>query len=1148
LGGYDDFTLGLQVGSGGHIWVSAASRLGHVHGVTSVAPGENVLPDLFEQLYDVMDAIRFAEPFDVGPLTHALGDIAFGEPVVSELFQAARGAAADRGNQLVVRIQASPHLAALPWELLPDPTRRLGSSTVQHLTLTPDVHVVRLSRGRTYPLSTEPVLPPLNLLVVMSSPMGEGPGDDALTFDIYEAKRNLLGELLSLQDGGWLNIDIEDRPSMDNLRRRIGSKRRGYHLLHYLGHAEPNKLVLENNLGRSQPVLGDEVVQWLQSSPNLRLVTFTGCETARPGGDPSLLAGTNWQDLLSLAERAAQGSAPVVLGMQAVLPFRTEWVLTRSLYQALASGNTIVDALRLAREAVRADGQERVPVALDGEGRRPAKALLDWAIPSLFLNSAEPTPVLDRSGSPPVGTRRRSNVAKLRPPTAGVGLIGRDVPLRQAVEVLVGHTRERLLLISGMGGVRGSELLDRALEEIDGEVSDILAIPYPGLNDAAEAHAFLAESERAGAVTTSDLVVRANLCAAVSQFLQRTDERTRDRQRDWTLQRWWTWLTEDLATRHAVIAIDGMAVLSAATEPMRVLADAWLADTFSSESSAAFKELEGLVEQLRDPVRARQREKCERLLAEFDDFIDGPAGDPVAREIVAEQAEELLNERLRHRPGWPVDAATSPGDSIVVTPEAVARSRADLRAARNILEALADMIVRLVRRSSTCRVALVVDELPEGLLREVDDLVFPIRLGEVTWPEMWRWIRRNLPGLVKFGQERLKDVWSKYLGSDPEFWTDLERRIAAGGLHHSLSPVADVRDLREPASDLENVALQVCSRRTRKRSSRPPTGARRVSRRDRPLVIAAAGSLEAGHADQDHQRLPYSLFQARLNQLADEHGIGGRASAEVADQDTLAVLVSVPSPFRSGASQLSDMVEWCRDVGASQPDIVLLDFGMPAQEEPEALRLARRYAFPSYRTLQVAAGGNSGELPEFVPEFPAWDDEVLAVGALDETGRIRSFSTRNGKDRKPDIFATDIFDPGRPLQGTTYSAAYAVVAAILAWTLLPERTPRGLRRFLIECAVPIDAKTKSWPRRLDLDEVLAAARRERVLKTLGRGRASLQAIVAMTGITWRYAEMTLNDLEERGRVASAPVGRDILFELLEDEPSRSVGRGQGRRR
>ena len=694
--------------------------------------------------------------------------------------------------------------------------------------------------------------PPLNLLVVLSSPMGERPGDDTLTFDIYEAKRNLLGELMTLQDGGWLNIDVEDRPTMDNLRRRIGSKRRGYHLLHYLGHAEPDLLLLEDQRGRRRDVNGAHLVDWLRSCPDLRLVTFAGCETARPGGDPSLSsASSDWQQLLSLAERAAQGSSPVVLGMQAVLPFRTEWLLTRSLYQALASGNTIVDALRLAREAVRSD-ESRTPDRPRAAGRGARS------------RGRHPAPQTDRLGHPravpeqrQAGTSPRSGGLAPHPspepqqrgqarPAAGRGRAHRAGPaLRQAVEVLSGRTQERVLLISGTGGIRSSELLDRALDEIDGDVSDILSVPYKGLNDEAEAGPYFVEHD---GEPSPPIIVRANLCAAISQLLERSDHRSRERNPTWTLPVWWRWLAEDLAGRRAVVAIDGLNALALTSGPLRTLARAWLGTTFPSarlkmrvisvESSRTWSSSSTTA---RSTSRSRSGRRCWRSTTPSSAASPRTSPSPTIlwpAEILAEEAEELLNQRS-HREWGQVEGAAEGSAALPAGGDAggdLDPSREELRAIRAATEAVGDMLTRLVRRSRTCRVALVVDEIPPGLLRDIDHLVFPMRLGEITWPEMWRWIHRTLPGLAQFGQDRLQAVWRKYLGSEVERWEELERRVSGGAVAGGFtSPGDDVEGVESPESGLELLALQIATRRVPPRPTREaPSDPGSKRRRDRP--------------------------------------------------------------------------------------------------------------------------------------------------------------------------------------------------------------------------------------------------------------------------------------------------------------------------
>src|SRR5262249_10331426 len=205
------------------------------------------------------------------------------------------------------------------------------------------------------------------------------------------------------------------------LRRRIGAQRRGYHLFHYVGHALPDRVILEDQAGRREDMLSSRLVELLRLCPDLRLALFAGCETARASGDPGTLDARDavgWRDLLSLADYCVQEACPTVMGMQAVLPFSTERVFARFFYQGLATGYSVAEALRLARGAIQSD--ER----LGGD-------LLDWSVPTLFVGSSEPGPLLPRSARAPAAAARRRVGLKLGLQQRTDRLFARDRPLGQ---------------------------------------------------------------------------------------------------------------------------------------------------------------------------------------------------------------------------------------------------------------------------------------------------------------------------------------------------------------------------------------------------------------------------------------------------------------------------------------------------------------------------------------------------------------------------------------------------------------------------------------------------------------------------------------------------------------------------------------------
>src|SRR5262249_15395342 len=156
--------------------------------------------------------------------------------------------------------------------------------------------------------------------------------------------------------------------TIENLRRRIARRERGYHLIHYVGHGLPGKLLLENDSGTATETAAEDFNALLRACPDLRLVFFAGCQTAQAHHDPS----RHWPGPLSLAALGVRDSCQTVVGMQARLPCPTERLFCRFFYQGLASGRTVADALTLARAATHDDPHV-------------GRGMLDWAVPCAFL-------------------------------------------------------------------------------------------------------------------------------------------------------------------------------------------------------------------------------------------------------------------------------------------------------------------------------------------------------------------------------------------------------------------------------------------------------------------------------------------------------------------------------------------------------------------------------------------------------------------------------------------------------------------------------------------------------------------------------------------------------------------------------------------
>ena len=519
------------LGAGSHVWLSANSSQGSVYGVPRTAPvwaldGQSAPADWLSV------AIRHAQreagdqALQVG---HQLSELIFGVPDVSSLFQQARGAAASAGEQLLLRLLVAPQeIGAWPWELLLDPQR-----PDQYLTLARDVHVVRAARSRTYPVRVQPVEPPLNLLMVMSSPLMSGSAEQESPFDLYEEKRSLLAELRPLVEKGLLRIEVEDRPTVERLHARIGRQQRGFHLLHYLGHAQPAGLKLELPNGLGDLISGERFARLLQQMPDLRLAVFAGCETARAPSDP---APQVWPGRLSVADYCVRDACPMVIGMQAVLPFGTERLFTRFFYQALTAGQPVADALRLARLAI----------IDDQDSGRP---LVNWSVPALFVGGSLPGPIIDPAAKAEPQPRPTRIALRLDARQRDLRFISRLTQLREAIDVLSGDSAVRLLQVIGLPGTGKSSFLDRAMEELE---PDVVLLSMSANR--------LAGEDGLG-----------ELCELVAELVRRNGGHP-SAKHEFTSTEWWERLIEDLTdVKMALVIDDADPLVAAGSEPGSVL-------------------------------------------------------------------------------------------------------------------------------------------------------------------------------------------------------------------------------------------------------------------------------------------------------------------------------------------------------------------------------------------------------------------------------------------------------------------------------------------------------------------------------------------------------------------------------------------------
>lgn len=520
----------LFTGSDQAIWVSAGSRLGSVLAL----PAPKVLDEFKAHARWFRDTVGSGgqDPGRAKEIGRILCEATFGVPEISGLFRRTRGAAAAAGRPVLLRLFVAPADAAtLPWELILDP-----DTSDDCLALAPDVHLVRTAQVRTYPLRNTPVSPPLNILLILSNPASADAKSDGVLFDHYEEGRCLLEEFQPLVDRGLLSVVVEDRPSLDNLRRRIGAEPRGFHVVHYLGHARPDLLKLESSSGEPEWVPIQLVNELLRlGCPDLRLVAFVGCQTAVPNDATEAIVGRAG---LTIADRVVQEACPSVIGMQAVLPFRTEQILTRVFYQALCGGRSIAHALALARAAITHD---------EIVGHK----LLDWAVP-LLVTGDNAGPVLDPTlpAVPPTSTRRARSQLKLDLDEPDREFFSRFKQLRGVLDVLTCRSANRVVAITGGSGVGKSRLLARALEELDPKIGFVLYVHAQRL------------THPASDGTVDPVGV---LCTLVAELLARGNHAPPARDQAWRSDEWWERLIEEMVDAPVVLAIENVDDLPSAS-------------------------------------------------------------------------------------------------------------------------------------------------------------------------------------------------------------------------------------------------------------------------------------------------------------------------------------------------------------------------------------------------------------------------------------------------------------------------------------------------------------------------------------------------------------------------------------------------------
>ena len=325
-----------------------------------------------------------ARPFTAAPASQVADLLAAANLLFAPLLAGAAGGllarsldavrAAGQGLRLRLHLDAGAPLAALPWELLPDPG---GDRFLALDPLTPIVRYLDLPAAAR-PL---PGAHPVRVLAVLSSPT------DLPPIPIEQAWEDLSAALAPLSAQGL--VDVVRLPSAEV--ETLGAYLRSHacHVLHFIGHGLLDARQGEGALAFCRPAASARIVGaaelaiLLGGQRELRLVFLNACHGAATHSDAS--AG--------VAQGLVKAGLPVVIAMQGAVEVPAAQVLAQVFYDGVANDLPVEAALGEARKAVLL----RASPAAASRTAAGRAAAYDWALPVLF-SRADDNALIARGG------------------------------------------------------------------------------------------------------------------------------------------------------------------------------------------------------------------------------------------------------------------------------------------------------------------------------------------------------------------------------------------------------------------------------------------------------------------------------------------------------------------------------------------------------------------------------------------------------------------------------------------------------------------------------------------------------------------------------------------------------------------------------
>jgi CHAT domain-containing protein len=251
-----------------------------------------------------------------------------------------------------LRIDA-PDLASYPWEYLYD-----GEQAKEFLALHQNISITRFVSVQN-PLPTVATQPPLNILIIISSP------DDARypKLDVEKEKRIIKNSLKKLESRGLLQLHFLKKATFDRLDKALRLK---IDIIHFIGHGGYDEslgggcLAFESEENGAELVNIDRLSKMLEGTP-LRLVVLNACQTATI---------TESDISLGVAHGLVKIGIPAVIAMQFSIPDTSAIEFSQVFYTTLAE----------TFQVDRAVSEARKKMFINLEAGR-----IDWGIPVLFM-------------------------------------------------------------------------------------------------------------------------------------------------------------------------------------------------------------------------------------------------------------------------------------------------------------------------------------------------------------------------------------------------------------------------------------------------------------------------------------------------------------------------------------------------------------------------------------------------------------------------------------------------------------------------------------------------------------------------------------------------------------------------------------------